>query len=524
MARRRKPKPKPGAHRSPPSIATPERRLARAQRALREERWPEARREIDAALAIDPNSAAANHALALLDARVGNHQAALERLEALSESEDVSSDEAAGLWSDLGNMRLQADQIESAEAAYRRALDLDPNNARAWVNLSIALRRQDRLDDAAQACQRAIEQAPRSPLAWNALGNVYKQQELHSEAAEAYAKARRADPNAYEYAYNLGFAWLQLGRFDDAERIYRDALSLSPQRADAHQNLAWALQRQGKRQEAVESWRRALAIDPNRFELYESIATALYALEDHDGAIQAYRDWQAADPCSAGPSHMIAALEGTEVPERASDDYVKFLFDRFAETFNDSLEQLDYRAPEHVVEVVRRRFVGRLPAEILDAGCGTGWCGALLRSDKTMLVGVDLSSRMVERARATGVYDELAVSELTRYLESTSQKFDLIVSSDTVNYFGDLERLFLAASRICRPDGGVVFTVEEPPEGSDRPYSLQPHGRYCHRMNYVEDALAAAGFSAIEFEEVVLRSEAGSDVLGRVVSAVVSPE
>ena len=74
--------------------------------------------------------------------------------------------------------------------------------------------------------------------------------------------------------------------------------------------------------------------------------------------------------------------------------------------------------------------------------------------------------------------------------------FDLIISADTLVYFGALEAVFDAAYRALRPDGLLIFTVEE--AGDDQPetgYRINPHGRYSHSRAYVESALTAAGFA-----------------------------
>ena len=54
--------------------------------------------------------------------------------------------------------------------------------------------------------------------------------------------------------------------------------------------------------------------------------------------------------------------------------------------------------------------------DVLDAGAGTGLCGESLRTYARKLVGIDLSARMLEKAKDRAVYDELVVAELTAYM------------------------------------------------------------------------------------------------------------
>ena len=76
--------------------------------------------------------------------------------------------------------------------------------------------------------------------------------------------------------------------------------------------------------------------------------------------------------------------------------------------------------------------------DVLDAGCGTGLCGALVAPFARRLTGVDLSDGMLAHAKDKNVYHALVKAELTEYLRANREAFDLIVSADTLVYFGDL--------------------------------------------------------------------------------------
>src|SRR5262245_51142871 len=158
---------------------------------------------------------------------------------------------------------------------------------------------------------------------------------------------------------------------------------------------------------------------------------------------------------------MVAAVSQHDVPARAADDYVRELFDGAARSFDANLGKLNYRAPELVVAALNA--TGAALDAVLDAGCGTGLCGPLLRPHCARLVGVDLSSQMVERARGRQCYDELVVDELSTFMRSRPSAFDAIVSADTLVYFGALEEPLSAAHVALRDAGVLVFTVEALP-------------------------------------------------------------
>jgi len=216
---------------------------------------------------------------------------------------------------------------------------------------------------------------------------------------------------------------------------------------------------------------------------------------------------------------MMAACTGAAAPERASDNFVRDTFDSFAGSFDRVLDQLGYRAPALIGEYLDREVPATDVALVIaDAGCGTGLCAEFLRRRATRLVGVDLSAGMLARAHARKAYDELIESELASWLAGRANEFDLIVSADTLCYFGALEQALAGAAGALRPGGRIVFTVERAADDVTN-YRLDPTGRYSHAENYVRQALAAAGLDSIAIEHVVLRKERGKEVQGLLASA-----
>ena len=134
---------------------------------------------------------------------------------------------------------------------------------------------------------------------------------------------------------------------------------------------------------------------------------------------------------------------------------------------------------------------------MLDAGCGTGLCGPLLSPYARRLVGVDLSEGMLTRAKEKVTYDTLEQCELTQYLGDNRGRFDLIVSADTLVYFGDLDPVVSAAAGALRSTGLLIFTLEHAVGAAeDVDYRLEFHGRYAHARAYIERVLAKSGLRA----------------------------
>ena len=126
---------------------------------------------------------------------------------------------------------------------------------------------------------------------------------------------------------------------------------------------------------------------------------------------------------------------------------------------------------------------------------------------------------MLEEARRTGKYDRLERNELTAYLAANPAAFDVVLSADTLCYFGSLEDFSAACFGALLPNGVLVFTVEAMPEEEGASFRLQPNGRYMHAGGYVDRSLYKAGFTVEHRRAVDLRMELGKPVAGWLVTA-----
>jgi predicted TPR repeat methyltransferase len=143
-----------------------------------------------------------------------------------------------------------------------------------------------------------------------------------------------------------------------------------------------------------------------------------------------------------------------------------------------------------------------------------------VRPYASLLTGVDLSPAMVDKARERACYDTLVVGELTAVLNAMPETQDLIVSADTLIYFGDLTGVLTCITRALRPTGWVAFSLEQAPDSvMPEGYHLNATGRYRHTAACVRQALAGAGLRLEVMNTVTIRMDGGKPVRGFVVLA-----
>jgi predicted TPR repeat methyltransferase len=408
----------------------------------------------------------------------------------------------------------QAQQLAAAADIYRTVLDVAPDHADALHFSGVLAHQQGRSDEAIALIERSLELEPERADWHSNLGIVLQDRLRLDDAAAAYRRAIDLDPSHSNAHSNLGVVLRAQGEAAEAEAAYRAAIRIDPAHSDAYHNLGVLLNAQGRPREAALCFSKVITLRPRDPEARRLLALAHCTLGEVDKAVEIFEEWLSDDPDDPIARHMLAACSGRDVPERAADAYIAKTFDSFAASFDSKLAQLSYRAPALVAEALDRAGVASAKSlDILDAGCGTGLCGPVVAPYARRLVGVDLSERMLAHAQRRDVYDELVHSELTAYLERCDGAVDVIVSADTLVYFGSLDAVVAAAASALRPGGRLVFTVEELVGDG---HALAPSGRYRHSRVYVERVLAEAGFRP-EIVAAELRLEAGEPVAGLVV-------
>jgi predicted TPR repeat methyltransferase len=375
-----------------------------------------------------------------------------------------------------------------------------------------------------------LKEFPKDPSAWHFLGLLRTQQGRSAEAVKLITASLELDPEYVDAWSNLSVAYLKERDFERAEFCARKAIEISPDFSNAWANLGMTLRARNACEDALVAWGKALELQPGMRNIAISYGHLLYRLDRQTEALEFYRRWQASAPEDPIPQYMLAAVGGAERPARASDGYVRATFDDFADSFDQNLEELGYRAPQLLWEAVRKYgdVASRSDLDVLDIGCGTGLCGPQLRPIARRLVGVDLSPNMLSKAAARAVYDQLNCGELTKWLAECVQRFDLAVAADVLCYFGDLSSAFDNVHRVLRPGGTFACSLEaltEPHKGqTPEGFSLRPHGRYLHGRGYVADALEAANFEIVSIANDTLRHERQNPVIGLLVVAKRSVE
>jgi protein O-GlcNAc transferase len=250
-----------------------------------------------------------------------------------------------------GNSLLQQGQAEQAMQAFRRAVELDPGNLGARINLGFVLNGREEFAEAKAVLQQAVELDPTNDDALYLLGTaelalddeaaamtsfrralavrpdfepcrrdlclILVRRGEHDAARRQAALGIEADPRAVELHTIMGDLHRQAGELDQAVASFRTAQLLLPTAAHVHASLGEALQERGNLPEALACYQRALQLDPKLAVAMLNMGLLLHRQGDLTEAVKIYRDALAVAPDHIEVlSNLGSALTGLQrLPE-----------------------------------------------------------------------------------------------------------------------------------------------------------------------------------------------------------------
>jgi predicted TPR repeat methyltransferase len=382
----------------------------------------------------------------------------------------------------LGTVFLDQSQPDKAKKVFSKAANLNPPYIPACYNLARLKQRQNDHKGAISIYRAMLETQPDLGDAWNNLGVAYRETGDQDEALSCFQRAVEFAPDMAEAWNNLGVAQDEFNMTEDASRSYKKAIEIRLDYTSAYFNLGISLQKLRRFKEAEEHYNKVLEARP-----------------DDEAA-----------------KFMLQSMGASATPDAAPVEHVRRIFDRCAGTFERILvKDLEYKTPELLFELVYPYLTEEM--NVLDLGCGTGLGAQLYRPFAKRLTGVDVSPKMLAKAKEKKIYNRLEVFDILQDWPFP-KKFELIYSSDVFVYFGNLDTIIRPASSSLVSGGIIAFSVERL-EDNSREYRLFPSGRYAHSRTYIEDCLKRHGLQLIEASKSDIRKQSGNQVKGLLVVA-----
>ena len=152
--------------------------------------------------------------------------------------------------------------FKSAVKLFDEAIQLNPNNARAWYGRGTAYGDLKQHEQAIQDLNKALE-FKQHEFMYNNRGLAYNNLKQYERAIADFDKAIQLNPNFATAYYNRGLAYLKQQQYEQAIQDYNRAIQLNPNDADSYNNRGWTYYCIKKYQRALTDFDKALEINPN---------------------------------------------------------------------------------------------------------------------------------------------------------------------------------------------------------------------------------------------------------------------
>lgn len=255
---------------------------------------------------------------------------------------------------DVASQLIEQGKISESIPEWRKAIELDPEDEKARVNLGFALDNQGLIDGAIEQYRRAIEIAPEHAPAYYNLAQDLLQRGKLDDAIDAYKAGLAVKPLNAPAQTNLATALYQKGIIDEAIEHSRKALEIEPANPDAHNTLGLALWKQGELDQAIEHFQAAVGANANSVHYQNNLARVLAQKGRFDDAIphmeQAVALSNGQEPVILGllaamyaevgrfPDAVASARKAMDLANRSGDQ-------NLADTLNRRIAQYQKRIP-----------------------------------------------------------------------------------------------------------------------------------------------------------------------------------
>jgi tetratricopeptide (TPR) repeat protein len=251
------------------------------------EEWGNARRHLGLALDAMPGNAEVLSALLQVDAREGKLPESYERIRAAR----AAHPDDPQLQVLFGEISAAARRPDDAEAAFRKAIEIDPNNIAAYTSLASLFVRTGRTDEAIATYERALEQSPKSGSLHLLLASLLEAAGRLEDAMGHYEAAIEIDPDLAIAKNNLAYLMAERGKdLDRALDLAQEAKANLPDNPNAADTLGWVLYKKKVPAAAISYLREAVGglkpDDPSLPLVRHHLALAYEANEEQQQAIE----------------------------------------------------------------------------------------------------------------------------------------------------------------------------------------------------------------------------------------------
>ena len=266
----------------------------------------EAIESLQTAIRLDPDNPAAHQMLGVAYFRHNQYPEAIQALrQSIELNLEVTPDYPYHPYYDLGMIYLKQSKFDDAIICFEEAIELDPDQIRAYYSLGNTYIRQGSVQKGAELIRKyqslkpymnlvshleiALQQNPDTPERWHQLGRIHAEYGRFEKAIMPLEQSIKLSSNNWEVHNILAVCYMRLNRLDKMQRICETATRLAPNEPNTHNTLGMSQFLQRRYSDATQSFVTAIRLDPHNPEFHENLGETYKRLGESEKAAQEFR-------------------------------------------------------------------------------------------------------------------------------------------------------------------------------------------------------------------------------------------
>lgn len=219
-------------------------------------------------LLVKPDNDTVLYLLGLLASQAGQFETAINLL-----NKAIEISPAADYYRDFGDIMFDVGKKQEAGQIYRKALELNPDDAETSFNLALLSQELGNIDEAISCFENVVRINPKDSEAFNSLGVlVYNHKKDFINAEKCFNKAVELKPSFVDGYFNLGLVYTALNQNDKAVFNYNKAVKLNPKLSKAYFNMGLLFGNDFDK--TIECYTKLIQLEPQNADAYYNLANA----------------------------------------------------------------------------------------------------------------------------------------------------------------------------------------------------------------------------------------------------------
>ncbi len=215
-----------------------------------------------------------------------------EAIDAFSSVLETEPDNA-DVYNNMGVAYTCENDVEHAEKCFVRAIELHPELAQAYINLSDLYYKTGDLASAVGTLQRGSYELQDNLAIAHLLARVYIEDQRWDDAIEELERVLDGEPDNYDAYYDLGHVYFELGDYESAIDNYENVIAYEQNQNNEllYYALAQAYEANNQIDKAISNYLKAIAVNDKFTLAYKKVGILFLAREDYSDAAEYFENY-----------------------------------------------------------------------------------------------------------------------------------------------------------------------------------------------------------------------------------------